>query len=310
MSDFLGIDTSNYTTSAALYQTENGKIQMKKQLLPVGEGALGLRQSDAVFHHVKQLPVLLAALTENNAVSLSAVGVSTAPRRTEGSYMPCFLAGDAVASSLSSVLGIPKYAFSHQEGHIMAALYSAGRMDFLNQEFYAFHVSGGTTECLLVRYCKGRFDIHLIAKTLDLKAGQAVDRVGVMLGLPFPAGRALDALACGCKEQIRVKPTLKGADCSLSGVENRCKKLFEKGADEAYIAKYCILSIQETLSEMTKAVLAEHGPKPLLYAGGVMSNSMIRSCLEERFAGVFAQPDYSSDNAAGLALLAAYADQS
>lgn len=190
----------------------------------------------------------------------------------------------------------------------MAALYSAGQMALLEQEFYAFHVSGGTTECLLARYADKRFDIRLLSGSLDLKAGQAVDRVGVMLGLPFPAGAELDKLACRCDEPVKVKPSLKGLDCSLSGLENQCKKLMDAGKSREYIAKYCIIYLQETISAMTEAVLSKYGEKPVVYAGGVMSNSMMRQALAERFGGFFAEPRYSSDNSAGIAILAARAD--
>lgn len=305
----LGIDTSNYTTSAALYDSESRTVRMEKKLLPVKEGALGLKQSEAVFYHVKQLPALMETLFADKRLPVAAVGVSTAPRRQEGSYMPCFLAGESAAASVAAALSVPLYAFSHQEGHVMAALYSADRLDLLEQEFYAFHVSGGTTECLLVQYQKPRFDIRILAASLDLKAGQAIDRVGVMLGLPFPAGRELDTLACQCGEEIKLRPRLKGLDCSLSGLENQCRRLLQDGRAREYIAKYCITFVKETLAAMTEAVLREYGEKPVVYAGGVMANSIIRQEFTVRFGGCFAEPAYSSDNSAGIAILAALADQ-
>ena len=148
---FLGIDTSNYTTSAALYNPEKGEIIQRKKLLPVKEGELGLRQSDAVFAHVKQLGEIVETLIDGNRYEIEAIGVSTRPRDIEGSYMPCFLVGDMVTKTLSSVLKTPRYEFSHQQGHIAAALFSAGRLDLMNEKFIAFHLSGGTTEALLDR---------------------------------------------------------------------------------------------------------------------------------------------------------------
>ncbi len=94
-----------------------------------------MKQSDAVFQHIKQLPQLLERLFGQCQMSVAGVGVSVTPRRSEGSYMPCFLVGSAVASSISSALSVPKYEFSHQEGHIMAALYSAGHLELLQDEF-------------------------------------------------------------------------------------------------------------------------------------------------------------------------------
>ena len=304
MSVFLGIDTSNYTTSAALYDTENDRIVMEKQLLPVKSGELGLKQSDAVFQHIKQLPQLLERLFGQCQMSVAGVGVSVTPRRSEGSYMPCFLVGSAVASSISSALSVPKYEFSLQEGHIMAALYSAGHLELLQDEFYAFHLSGGTTECLSVKYRQGLFEVKLLASSLDLKAGQAVDRVGVMLGLPFPAGKYLDEMACRCTDKVSVRPCMKGLDCSLSGVENQCRRMLEQGVPKEQIARYCIEYICETVSCMTEGIFAAYGVKPVVYAGGVMSNSMIQREISTRFGGYFAAPAFSSDNSAGIAVLA------
>ena len=222
--------------------------------------------------------------------------------------MPCFLTGKLAAKSAGFAAGVPLYEFSHQEGHIMAALFSAGKMDFLDEEFYAFHISGGTTECLLVRYEDKQFQIQLLSRSLDLKAGQAVDRVGAMLGLPFPAGPELDTLSRKSGDIVeKVRPCLKGLDCSLSGLENQCKALLGNGVPREYIAKYCIMFILETVSAMTQAVFQKYGEKHVLYAGGVMSNSMIRQELAARFGGFFAEPAYSSDNGAGAAILAAKA---
>ncbi len=307
MALYLGLDTSNYTTSAAVYDSTTNRICMVKQLLPVKAGSIGLKQSDAVFHHVKQMPPLLEQLLQEIPAPLDGVGVSTTPRRQEGSYMPCFLVGELTASAIATANRIPKQTFSHQEGHVMAALYSADRLDLIKQPFYAFHVSGGTTECLSVTYRAGRFDIDLLAASLDLKAGQAIDRVGVMLGLPFPAGPHLEQLAAQETEPIRVKPCLKGADCSLSGLQNQCQKLFEDGKTAKYIAKYAITYVMQTLSCMTEAVLQQHGKRPIIYAGGVMSNAMIRDCFTKRFDGIFARPEYASDNSAGIAVMTAAA---
>ena len=190
---FLGIDTSNYTTSAALFA--DGRVIQSKRLLPVKEGQIGLRQSDAVFHHVQQLPTMLDVLWKEQA-ALGGVGVSVRPRDQEGSYMPCFTVGYGAAKMIAGALSVPVYTFSHQAGHIMAALYSSDQIALCKKKFLAFHVSGGTTEALLVTPDKEHvFHCELVAASLDLKAGQAVDRVGHMLGLPFPAGPALEKLA-------------------------------------------------------------------------------------------------------------------
>ncbi len=302
---FLGIDTSNYTTSAALYDSDSGKLLQKKKLLPVKEGELGLRQADAVFAHVKQLGGIVEELRGEAGAPIDAVGVSFRPRDAEGSYMPCFMVGETAAMVASAAMGVPLYRFSHQAGHVAAALFSSGRLELMNKRFIAFHLSGGTTEGLLVEPDE-RFTLKCVkvAGSLDLKAGQAVDRVGVMLGLGFPAGAELEKLAAESDAEFKIRPTMKGRDCCLSGVENNCRRMLEAGHPACDVAKRCLCEIEASLAGMTKALIAEYGELPIVYAGGVMSNAYIRESMERRFGGLFAQPQYSADNAAGVAVLA------
>ena len=308
MSVFLGIDTSNYTTSAALYDAETGTVYQQKRLLPVKKGELGLRQSDAVFSHMKQLGNIVEALFAENSVKIDAVGVSTRPRDIDGSYMPCFLVGDMVSECIASAVSVPRFQFSHQQGHVAAALFSSGRLELMKEKFIAFHLSGGTTEALLVEPDEERIiRCSKIAGSLDLKAGQAVDRVGVMLGLPFPAGKFIEELAQKSDRKFKIKPTMKGADCCLSGIENKCELMLKNGESREDIALFCLKSIEAALCGMTKALLDEYGDLPLLYAGGVMSNTIIRGSIEQKFGGIFAKPEFSSDNAAGIAVLASVA---
>lgn len=304
MSLFLGIDTSNYTTSTALYDSTTGLMLQQKKLLPVKDGQLGLRQSDAVFHHTAQLHALFADLVrEIDTKDIAAIGVSTRPRPISGSYMPCFTVGENTAKILSSALKIPMYAFSHQEGHISAALFSAERTDLFQKNFIAFHVSGGTTEAVLANGKDFGFELEMVAKTLDLNAGQAIDRVGLMLGLTFPCGAALEQLALQNDEKIKVYPKLKGCDCCLSGVQNICKKLIDEGKSRTYVAAYCIEYIRTALSLMTDALIKQYGKFPLVYAGGVMSDSIIKNSFTKKYHAAFAEPSFSCDNAAGIAYL-------
>ena len=202
----LGIDTSNYTTSVALMYDDGELIANIKRPLPVKPGERGLRQSDAVFAHVKNIP---SAMDEARAYlagrAVSAVGVSARPRNLEGSYMPCFLSGVAVAEGISSTLGVPIYKFSHQCGHIMAALYSSGKEELMSGRFAAFHVSGGTTELLLVRPDERGFYAEKVGGTRDLNAGQIIDRIGVFLGMPFPAGPYVEQAALAYSGKIPSK---------------------------------------------------------------------------------------------------------
>lgn len=305
MPEFLGLDTSNYTTSAAVYISEENRIIQAKRLLPVKEGELGLRQSDAVFHHTKQLPEMIEQLfSECPDGTLAAVSASVRPRNIEGSYMPCFLVGEGTGRSLSAVNSLPVYTTSHQVGHILAALYSADRLDLVKQRFIAFHVSGGTTDCLLCEPDDNEI-LHIteIGTSLDLKAGQAVDRTGVMLGLRFPAGAELEKLAAKADKSFKIKAVMKGGNCCLSGVENKCRTMLEKGESPENIAKYCLDVIAATAISMTEYAKAEYGDLPLVFAGGVMSDVIIREQIIERFPEAdFAEPQFSCDNAAGVAI--------
>ena len=312
MSLLLGIDTSNYTTSAAVYDTGSNIIFQSKMLLPVKPGEKGVRQSDAVFHHTVQLPQVMASLCEKcgGLSQIDAVGVSTRPRNAEGSYMPCFLVGSGTADVLSEVMSVPKYEFSHQEGHIASALYSSGRLDLMSGKFIAFHVSGGTTEAVLESGNGHGFETRLIASSLDLKAGQAIDRAAVMMGLPFPGGKHLEELAGQCEESFSFRPSMKGCDCSLSGIENKCRAMMEKGASKPQIARFCLTAVMNSIIGMTDALIRQYGELPIIYAGGVMSNRMMQRELSSRYSNAFfAAPEYSCDNAAGVAVLASYASE-
>lgn len=304
MSWALGLDTSNYTTSTALYDSEANAVIQQKKLLPVAQGQLGLRQSDAVFHHVQQLPEMMTALFDGAGVTPAVIGVSTRPRPVDGSYMPCFEVGRGAAEQLAAVLGVPVRRYSHQEGHIAAAMYSSGFKAQPGERFLAYHLSGGTTEGVIVTRHEDGFNVELVCGSLDLKAGQLIDRVAGMLGLPFPGGVHLERLALEYDGEVRCKPTMKGFDCCLSGVENICQRLLAEGEDHEYIARVCIAHVTAAVAAMTEGVFAQYGQMPLLFAGGVSSNITLRAEMERRFGAYFAQPAYSCDNAAGIAILA------
>ena len=307
MSIYMGLDTSNYTTSAAAFDAATGALWQVKQLLPVKSGEMGLRQSDAVFHHVKQLPEVTEKLfAELEGRLPEAFGVSDRPMESEGSYMPCFLTGEGTARALAAVNSKPLFRFTHQQGHVMAALYGASKLSLRHEPFLAFHVSGGTTEALLVNpHPETVISCTSVARSLDLKAGQLIDRVGGLLGLPFPAGPELDKLSQQA-DAVRVpKPSMGGACCHLSGVENQCHRLLESGAQRAEVARFCLLSVQAALVGMTERLLVQYGDLPVVYAGGVMSNTLLCAALQEKFGGIFAPPAYSADNAAGIAVLTA-----
>jgi N6-L-threonylcarbamoyladenine synthase len=307
---FVGVDTSNYTTSAAL-AAEDGEILLNiKKLLPVAPGERGLRQSDAVFLHTKAAPDIIESLKSFIAdyspdAAVAAVGYSYAPRDAEGSYMPCFLVGKALGRSIAFGSGVPAFEFSHQAGHVMAALYSAGALSLADMEFAAFHVSGGTTELLKVRPDAERiFSIEKAGGTLDISAGQLIDRVGVRLGFGFPAGRFVDEAALSYDgERDGAKICVKGLDCNLSGAENAALKIYDKERDAARTSAFVLEFVSKTLMKLTSNLREGDPDVKILYSGGVMSSGYIKKKLSVPDS-YFASAEFSSDNAAGTALLA------
>ena len=301
----LGIDTSNYATSLAVFDTAAEEVVCdRKRFLPVKPGELGLGQSDAVFHHTAALPELLRELdAEFPLHRVDAVGVSEKPRPVEGSYMPCFLTGLAVAQGLALARGVPLVRTTHQQGHIAAALLSAAGASLFARRVLVFHISGGTTELLL---CSGTSVVCRVGGSTDLYAGQAVDRIGVKLGFAFPAGAELSILASECSEEIKPKVSVKGADCSFSGLENQCAALLERGAAPAYVAKYCLSAVGQTVLRMICAAQEQYPGVPVVCAGGVMSSDIIRAYVQRTQPDIYFVPGrYSSDNAIGVAVLAA-----
>lgn len=304
---YIGFDTSNYTTSVAVFDGEH--MINKRRLLTVKSGERGLRQSDAVFQHTVNMPSLISEISvdKNN---IRAVAVSSRPRNIDGSYMPCFLVGINNAVSVSKFSGAPLYKTSHQVGHILAGLYSIKRLDLINEPFVAFHISGGTTEALLVVPDNDEIiTAKIIAQSSDLKAGQAIDRAGVMMGLPFPCGKELDRLSLLSEKKYKIKPSMNGFDCSLSGVENKAKKLFENGESKEDISKFVLTYIANAIDEMTQRIIDAYGNIPIMFVGGVMSNTLIRNQITKKYNAYFAEPDLSCDNACGIAIYAYLKDR-
>lgn len=300
----LGLDTSNYTTSVAVFDGVSG--HNLGRLLEVSPGSLGLRQSEALFQHVKRMPELFCRLRQEGWLSgpIAAVGASTCPREVEGSYMPCFLAGSTQGQVLADVLGVPFVPCSHQQGHIAAAAWSAGRSDLLDRPHLAWHLSGGTTELVYVRPEGAGVKAVCVGGTSDLSAGQLIDRTGLLLGLAFPAGKALDTLSEQAEGGEGFAVRVKEGTFSLSGVENQVKDLVEQEVRPEEIARYVFSTIAKALCRATEQVRREYPEAPVLCSGGVASNRFIRAQLERDLGAVFAPPQYSTDNALGVAVLA------
>ena len=297
----IGFDTSNYTTSIAYFDGVDG-VNCSK-LLPVKPGELGLRQSDAVFQHTKSLPELSGRLFSNFSVeTVTAVGVSTRPRAVDGSYMPCFMVGYSHAKMLAEALHVPLVECSHQQGHVAASLWSANRLDLMKAPHLAWHLSGGTTELLLVEPDGKNVRCVRIGGTTDISAGQQIDRTGQLLNLQFPAGKHLDALSSGAvkKDVFRVK--CPGLEFSLSGVQNKVQQYYETNADAVETAAYALRCVCHAVYRATENARKAYPGLPVVFSGGVASNSMLRDMVAP-LSPIFAQPAYSTDNAMGVAVL-------
>lgn len=298
----LGLDTSNYTTSAAVFDGQDGLNASR--LLTVKEGELGLRQSEALFQHVQRLPGQVEKLAQSGLLrDIRAVGASTRPRAMEGSYMPCFLAGTSQGQSMAHLLGVPFFAVSHQQGHLAAAAWSAGHLELMDRPFLAWHLSGGTTELLRVWPDGVNVQAEILGGTSDISAGQLIDRAGVMLGLQFPAGKALDQLYDSGSDCKTYPVKLNGLTFSLSGMENKARQLHEKGAPAGEVARFVLELVADVVLRTTQAARKEYPGLPVLCSGGVASNRRLRQVMESGCGALFSQPQYSTDNAMGVAIL-------
>ena len=298
----VGIDTSNYTTSIAFFDGVGG--ENCSRLLPVKQGELGLRQSDAVFSHIKSLPELSGRLFSHvRKEEITAVGVSTRPRAVEGSYMPCFMVGYSHAKMLSDLLRIPMVEVSHQQGHVAASLWSAERLDLMDKPHLAWHLSGGTTELLLVEPEGKNVICTKIGGTTDISAGQLIDRTGQLLQLPFPSGKHLDTLSKEAVLRDVFKVKCSNMEFSLSGVQNKVQQFHGQHKTPAETAAYALRCVAKAVYLATELALKAYPGLPVVFSGGVASNSLLREVIAP-LNPVFAQPQFSTDNAMGTAVLA------
>ena len=296
----LGFDTSNYTTSIASFNGVDG-VNCSR-LLPVKPGELGLRQSDAVFSHTKSLPELSGRLF-SDVGEIAAVGVSTRPRAVEGSYMPCFMVGFSHAKLIADMLGVPLIEVSHQQGHVAASLWSAGRLDLMDKPHLAWHLSGGTTELLLVEPDGKNVKCTKIGGTTDISAGQLIDRTGQLLQLPFPSGKHIDALSreAVMKETFKVK--CSNMEFSLSGVQNKVQQFHCAHGEPAETAAYALRCVAKAVYLASEQALQAYPGLRIVFSGGVASNSLLRQVIAP-LKPIFSEPQYSTDNAMGVAVLA------
>lgn len=305
----VGLDTSCYTTSVAAVTVEGEVVASCRRLLPVRQGERGLRQSEALFIHVRQLPERLEELARAiRGMEIAAVCVSRRPRDEEESYMPVFHAGDAQGRGLAAMLGVPCFASTHQRGHIAAAMVDCG---IAPGPLLALHLSGGTTELLAL----WGEELTLLGGTLDLHAGQLVDRVGVALGLPFPAGPHLETLALAGQAEALLPVNMDdgGLRCHFSGAESQAQRWIAAGAmPKENVAREVYDLLARTVARMLCAGAETTGIRQALLAGGVASSPLFRELVTARIAKrdrglrvCFGKPEYSGDNAVGIALIGA-----
>lgn len=309
----LGIDTSNYRTSIAVVDTKGTIVIDERCLLRVKKGERGLRQSEALFQHVENLPELFESLAWGK-IPLSAVAVSNKPRPIEGSYMPCFKAGYGFGKAIANTLHVPLFQFSHQEGHLEAIKHYSRLKE--KNSFLAWHLSGGTCELLKV----DNGDIEIIGGSKDISFGQVIDRVGVLLGMNFPAGEEMDlfALQGNTKKETRMKQLSKikldGLYFNLSGIETQCSRLLQGNVwknselDNIFLIKELFDKIALTIISVSEDAAAQFGIQDIIFAGGVSCSKYISTEIKRYFDNNeikidFGRQELSGDNAVGIALL-------
>lgn len=301
---YLGIDTSYYTSSLALVDETGRLLEDRRRPLPVPEGLRGVAPSHGVWEHLNAMPSMVEEVLAGRRDQIAAVAASVRPRPQEGSYLPAFRVGEGFGRSLAAALGVPFIPTTHQEMHVMAGLWSSDRAP-QGERFLAVHLSGGTTELLQVTRRRGGFDEELLGGTQDLHCGQFVDRVGVALGLPFPAGPHLERLAAGATAPVSIPAFVRGRTVGFSGAEAAALRLVGKvnAPDLALGLFHCVA---KTLEKWLRPAMAETGLHEVLIVGGVAANLLIRERLRSRLRAnlSFAAPRFSVDNAVGVALIA------
>lgn len=308
---FLGIDTSCYTCSVALVNEDKMLVNEARNILEVSLGERGISQSESVYQHIRKIPALVEQVfaLKDPALSLAAVAVSSVPRDTEDSFMPVFKVGETIGRSIAAAHALPLFSVSHQTNHILAGRWSA--LGPGEERFLTLHLSGGTTELHEVS-CKNGFVLHKLGQTMDLHAGQFVDRIGVKLGLPFPAGMYLEELALKTPHTRCIIPScVRDNLISFSGPESHAQRLISAGHPQEEIALAVFSCIAKSLEKLLRLSVEKTGLKDILIVGGVAANKIIRSILQKRLAHpaigarlYFAEPEFSRDNAVGTALWA------
>ena len=298
----IGLDTSCYTTSLAVIDQNGAVAENRRRLLEVSLGEKGLRQSEALFQHLKNLPQLLGK--DFAGVKVTGVAAAIRPRPVADSYLPVFNAGASFGETLAQILGVPFFGTSHQEGHLRAGLIGNPP---LAEPILGWHLSGGTTELLLVKPNFPGYEITKIGGSSDLQIGQFVDRIGVLLGAVFPAGPALERLASLSHSATVLPLSTKELTFSLSGPASAAERLVGQIAD-ADLARQIFNSLSKVILKISCLAADEYGIKRILLVGGVASNQLIRADLITKATQTglkfeFGPKELASDNAVGVGLI-------
>jgi N6-L-threonylcarbamoyladenine synthase len=302
----LGIETSCDETGVAIYHSEYGLCShfLYSQVDMHSEYG-GVVPELASRDHIRKLVPLIKQCLQKSGLTgsdINGIAYTAGP-----GLMGALLVGTATARSLAWAWQIPAIAVHHMEGHLLAPMLEENPPEF---PFIALLISGGHT--LLVKV-EGIGRYQLLGESLDDAAGEAFDKTAKMLGLGYPGGPKLSALAEQGTAQIKFPRPMTdrpGLDFSFSGLKtftmNTIYASDKTDQDKADIAAAFQQAVAETLSIKCKRALQQTGLKRLVIAGGVSANKQIRASLTQMVAKenarlYFPRLEFCTDNGAMIA---------
>ena len=308
----IGFDTSNYRTSVAAVTLDGEILVNHRELLPVSSGERGLRQSDAVFAHIRQLRNSEEALREKlKGTWIAAVAASTKPRDGGESYMPVFQVGHTAGSMMAAALAFSgfRYLHSRQQTDFYHSLPVSRTRLFLAVNLNSFLIAA--VPCLLMSLVSAMIiQISTGAATcVPWALGQTCLQLCFFLGFCMTA---LLAVVKG-KSGALLGVSLENGDltCHLSGAETKVQQWIREGSmAREDMAREIYDLLARTLVRMLKAGAEKSGCREALVTGGVAASALLRQLMAERKAKtrgcpeiVFGRPEMSGDNAVGVALI-------
>jgi len=309
----LGIETSCDETGVAVYDPACGLVaEVLYSQVEIHERFGGVVPELASRDHAARLAPMVKELLEGAGIGLGdldAIAYTAGP-----GLIGALMVGGSLAASLGFALGVPVLPVHHMEAHLLAAMLEPNPPEF---PFVALLVSGGHTQLVCVR---GHGDYAMLGSTLDDAAGEAFDKVARLLGLPYPGGPALAALAdSGDPEAFALPRPLfnKGLDLSFSGLKTAVRLLLEKhraaengsgppAALRANVAASFQAAVVDTLANKCRLALASADLQRLVIAGGVGANRALRARLKadgqrHGFVVYYPRPGLCTDNGAMIA---------